>query len=133
MNQFQAIGRLVRDPETRAAGGGNVSNLQVAINRSWKDKQGEWKEEALFLRCTAWGTLADAAAQLKKGNLIFIAGSLESKAYEKDGVKRESIEVRLSRLFGGFEPVKAGKSSDDWKKPRSKEAFLQEPDDEIPF
>ena len=138
MNQFNAIGRLVRDPETRAIGGGNVSNLSLAINRSWKDKQsGEWKEETLFIKGTAWGTLADKAATMAKGDLVFVAGHLEGRKWEKDGQTRETIEVRLSTLESINASKGGGKPSEDWKnkgKVSSKqESFSQELNDEIPF
>jgi single-strand DNA-binding protein len=139
MNQFNAIGRLVRDPETRAIGGGqNVSALQVAVNRSWKDKQsGDWKEETLFIRCNAWGKLADKAATLAKGGLVVIAGHLESRKWtDKDGGSRESIEVRLSTLES-VNATQGGAKSDDWKNKGKKsgpaESFSQDLDDEIPF
>jgi len=140
MNQFNAIGRLVRDPETRAIGGGqSVSNVSLAINRSWKDKQtDEWKEETLFIKGTAWGKLADKAATMAKGDLVVIGGHLEGRKWtDKDGGARETIEVRLSTLEAIKASAGGAKSSDDWKNKGKKsgpaESFSQDLDDEIPF
>lgn len=139
MNQFNAIGRLVRDPETRAIGGGqSVSNVSLAINRNWKDKQsGEWKEETLFIKCTAWGNLADKAATMAKGDLVLVGGHLEGRKWEKDGVTRDTIEVRLSTLESiNASKGGAAKSSDDWKnknKGGKPEQSSKDLNDEIPF
>lgn len=139
MNQFNAIGRLVRDPETRAIGGGNVSNLTIAINRKWKDpKSGDWKDETLFLRATAWAYLADRAAALTKGALVFVSGALESRTWQdKAGGNRESIELRLTNLES-IVAASAG-ASDDWRKKGERasgantSASFDTLDDEIPF
>lgn len=139
MNQFNAIGRLVRDPETRAIGGGNVSNLNIAINRKWKDpKSGDWKEETLFLKATAWAYLADKASKLSKGQLVFVSGALESRKWQdKEGGNRESIELRLTNLES-IVAASAG-ASDDWRNKgkggsgaKTSESF-DSLDDEIPF
>lgn len=141
MNQFNAIGRLTRDPETRAVGGGNVSALSLAINRSWKDKDGNWKEDVLFLRANAWRGVADKAAKLSKGALVVVAGYLETRKWQdKEGGNRESIELNVTTLEA-IQPMTGGtKSDDDWKNKGKRqggqaqqESFSQDLDDEIPF
>lgn len=139
MNQFNAIGRLTRDPETRAIGGGNVSGLSLAINRSWKDKNGDWKEDVLFLRANAWRGAATKAAKLSKGSLVFVSGYLESRKWQdKDGGNRESIELNVTTIEA-IQQVAGGASGggDDWRnkgKPQGpQESFSPDLDDEIPF
>ena len=132
MNLYHALGRLVRDPETRAIGGDQtVANISLAVNKKWKDKSGEWREDVLYIRATAWGLLAKKASGLKKGDFVLIVGSLEQRKWaDKDGNQRESIEVKLTTLES-INPSKP--AGDDWKKPKSKEAFSQEINDDIPF
>lgn len=138
MNQFQAIGRLVRDPETRAIGGDQTaSNMSLAINKKWKDKAGEWKEDVLYIKASAFGFLSQKAAGMKKGDLVFIMGALEQRKWaDKEGNQRETIEVKLTTLESINTAKVAGKS-DDWKnkgKPAPvQEKFSSDMDDEIPF
>ena len=134
MNLFHGMGRLVRDPETRAIGGDQtVSSLSLAINKKWKDKAGEWKEDVLYIRASAFGFLSQKAATMKKGDLVLIVGSIEQRKWaDKDGNQRESFEVKATTLES-INTAKAAGKVDDWKKPKPKETFLQEPDDEISF
>lgn len=140
MNQFQAIGRLTRDAETRTLGGNaSASNLSLAINRKWKDKDGEWREEVLFIRASAFGWLSGKASGMKKGDLVFVVGHLESRKWtDKDGSNRESIEVKLSTLESINADKGGAKGDDDRRNQGSKKAAPAEQlspdlDDEIPF
>jgi len=136
MNNYTAIGRLTRDTETRAAGGGNVTSISIAVNTPWKDKSGEWKESTLFLRVTAWGKLSDKASALKKGDSILVAGNLESKAWvTSNGEKKESIELKALTIESINVVTRSGATNDNWKtKGKSKsDTYSSDLNDDIPF
>ncbi len=94
-NKVLLIGNLTKDLELRYTPQGTaVCNLRLASNRRWKDKGGGSKEEVLFITVIVWGKRAENCAEyLKKGSHIFVEGRLQSRSWEKDGVKQYTIEV----------------------------------------
>ena len=77
-----------------------VANLGLAVNRRFRDKMGELKEDVCFLTVTVWDKQAEACCQyLKKGSPIFVEGVLQSRSWETgDGQKRSTIDVRAERV-----------------------------------
>lgn len=102
LNIVTLRGRLGQDAEIRhTPTGKKVTVLSVATNRSYKDKQtGEWKDgKTEWHRCLCWEKKGEKAATLKKGELVQVTGTLTSREYEKDGVKRQVWEVRVNDLL----------------------------------
>lgn len=96
VNKVILIGNTTVDPEVRFTPNGNaVCNITVATNEEWKDRQtGEKKEKAEFHRVVIFGKLAEISGQyLRKGSKVYIEGKLQTREWEKDGVKRYSTEV----------------------------------------
>ena len=115
LNKVFLIGNLTRDPELRYTPAGvAVANLGLAVNRRFRDKSGELKEDVCFLTVTVWDKQAEACCQyLKKGSPVFVEGVLQSRSWEtSDGQKRSTIDVRAERVqfLGKFTP--AGKQED---------------------
>lgn len=109
LNKVFLIGNLTRDPELRYTPAGvAVANLGVAVNRRFRDKSGELKEDVCFLTVTVWDKQAEACCQyLQKGSPIFVEGVLQSRSWETtDGQKRSTIDVRAERVqfLGKFSP-----------------------------
>ena len=102
LNQWQGIGRLGKDPETRFTPSGDaVTNFSIACGESWKDKtSGEKVEKTEWVNCTAFGKLAEIAGQyLKKGKQCFVQGKLKTRKWtDKEGVERYSTGVEIDRL-----------------------------------
>ena len=94
-NQVTLMGNLTRDPELRQTPNGqNVCSFSLALNRSYKDKSGEWQEATDFVDVVAWGPLGERVAQyLTKGRPALISGRLQSSSWEQDGKKRSKLEV----------------------------------------
>lgn len=95
LNKTLLIGNLTKDPELKYTPSGTaVVNLRLASNRIWKTKAGEDKEEVCFVTAAVWGKRAENCNKyLKKGSRIFIEGRLQSRSWEKDGVKQYAIEI----------------------------------------
>ncbi|NLJ13294.1 single-stranded DNA-binding protein [Denitrificimonas caeni] len=96
INKVILIGNLGGDPETRYLPNGNaVTNLTLATSDSWRDKQtGQMQERTEWHRVTFFGKIAEIAGQyLRKGSKIYIEGRLQTREWEKDGVKRYTTEV----------------------------------------
>lgn len=101
LNKVLLIGNLAKDPELRYTPQGTaVVNLRMAVNRRWKDKAGEQKEEVCFLTVVAWDKQAEVCNQyLRKGSPVFVEGRLQSRSWEDNsGQKRNVIEVRAERI-----------------------------------
>jgi len=106
INKVIIIGNLGADPELRYAGDRAVCNLSVATTDAWKDKaSGEKKEKTEWHRVAVWGATAENCAKyLQKGRSVYVEGRLETRSYEKDGVRRYSTDIiadRVQFLGGG--------------------------------
>ena len=73
INKVILIGRLGFDPEVRQTNsGGTVTNLRLATNDGYKDKQSDqFVETTEWHRVVLFGRTAEVASQyLKKGSLV---------------------------------------------------------------
>ena len=99
VNKVILVGNLGRDPEIRhSQAGKKIVTFSVATSESWKDKNtGERREKTEWHRVVIFSEgLAGIAEQyLRKGSKVYIEGSLQTREYEKDGIKRYSTEVVL--------------------------------------
>jgi single-strand DNA-binding protein len=91
VNKVILIGRLGRDPELRTAGSTPVCNFSIATDEyagKGKERRTEWH------RLTAWDKVAENCAKyLKKGSAVYVEGRLQTREWEKDGVKRSTTEI----------------------------------------
>lgn len=101
LNKVLLIGNLTRDPELRYTPSGvAVVNLRLAVNRRYRDRNSELKEDTCFVTVVAWDKQAEVCNQyLQKGRPVFIEGRLQSRSWEtNDGQKRNVLEVRAERI-----------------------------------
>ncbi|HUY53468.1 MAG TPA: single-stranded DNA-binding protein [Candidatus Dormibacteraeota bacterium] len=98
INQVILMGNLTRDPDLRQTPTGqNVCSFSLALNRSYKDQAGEWKDATDFVDVVAWAALGERVAQyLSKGRRCMVQGRLQSRSWEQDGQKRNKLEVLAS-------------------------------------
>jgi single-strand DNA-binding protein len=95
-NKVLLMGNLTRDIELRHTAGNNpVANFGLAVNRRFKSKEGEAREEVSFFDCEAWGRTAEVMQQyLSKGRPVFIEGRLKQDTWEdKDGSKKSKVRI----------------------------------------
>jgi single-strand DNA-binding protein len=90
-----ASGRLTGDPTLRYTNGGQaVCDLDIASNRRWRDRNGEWQEETTYIAVTAFGPLAENVAEsLSKGNRVIVTGRLTIEKWERDGQPRSKAVI----------------------------------------
>lgn len=84
LNRVQLIGRLGKDPESRATPTGKkVAHFSLAVSQRWKSGEGESKEKTEWVNVEAWGRLGEVCQQyLHKGSLVFLEGRLKTDKYE---------------------------------------------------
>lgn len=95
------IGRLTADPQLRhTQAGAPIAHFSVASTpRTLRD--GQWEDgETLYLDCTAWRRLAEAACDsLRKGTLAVVTGTLGARSYDdRDGRRRTVIEMHAEEI-----------------------------------
>ena len=90
-------GNLTRDPELRSTpNGASVCGFSVAVNRVFRDNNGEQKEDVSFIDCSAWGKLGEMISQYaKKGSGVLVSGRLSQRSWEDktSGGKRSRTEI----------------------------------------
>jgi single-strand DNA-binding protein len=118
-----------------------LCKLGLAHSRKFRTKEGEQKEETLFINATCWGKTAEIARDyFKKGRPILVEGRLKLDEWEDktSGQKRSAIEITVDRVQsldwedrGGG----AGSSSASRGGSRTSSAPSDEPlpEDDIPF
>ena len=101
VNKVILVGNVGGDPETKyMPSGGAVTNLSIATSESWKDKQtGQAQERTEWHRVVFFNRLAEIASEyVKKGSKVYLEGSLRTRQWEQDGVKRYSTEIVASEM-----------------------------------
>lgn len=109
INKATLIGTCGQDPETRYLPNGTaVTNLSLATSEQWTDKQtGQKVEKTEWHRVVLFGKVAEIAGEyLKKGSQVYIEGKMQTREWEKDGIKRYTTEVIVDmqgtmQLLGG--------------------------------
>ncbi len=118
LNKVYLMGRLTFDPELRRTPNGlAVTDLRMATSRSWMGKDGERKEETLFIDVTVWDRQAENCCQyLKKGSGVHVEGSLKLDMWDDKttGEKRSKIKVQAERVQFLDRREPSGMSDDDF-------------------
>ena len=95
-NKVILMGNLTRDPQLRYLPSNMaVCEFGLAVNRRWRDKDGNQKEEVCFVDVTAWGRQGETINQyVTKGRSILIEGHLKFDSWTgQDGQKRSKLSV----------------------------------------
>ena len=143
VNKVIIVGTLGQDPEVKYLTNGNaVCNLSLATSEEWKDKQtGEKKSRTEWHRVVMFGKIAEIAGEYcRKGSQVYIEGKLETREWEKDGVKRYTTEIKVDmqgtmQLLGG-KPADGGNSApkpQQQSRPAPQPAPDDDLDSQIPF
>ncbi|MFG0247258.1 MAG: single-stranded DNA-binding protein [Phycisphaeraceae bacterium JB051] len=96
LNKVMLMGNLTRDPELRYLPSNMaVVGMGLAVNRRWRNQQGEQQEETTFIDCEAFGKQAEVINQyLKKGRPVYLEGRLKLDQWQdRDGNNRSKLKV----------------------------------------
>jgi single-strand DNA-binding protein len=147
-NKVILLGNLTRDPEVRYTPKGTaVTDLGLAVNRTYTADNGEKREEVTFVDVTFWGRTAEVAGEyLKKGRPVFVEGRLQLDSWDdkQSGQKRTKLKVIGENMQmlgaprgsggGGGDDEGSGGSRSSRPAPPPKASAPSAPDeDEIPF
>jgi len=126
------MGNLTRDPELkRTSSDMAVAQVSIAVNRQYKDRNGEQVKETTFVDCEAWGRTAEVMAQyLSKGKPVFVEGRLKLDQWQdKDGNNRSKLKVVIEK----FEFIDSKGNQSSTPPDQQQVATAPPADDEIPF
>lgn len=99
LNIVALQGRLAADPEQRTTQNGTaVTSFSLAVQRNVKGGDGEYGTD--WIDCVAWkGTAEFICKYFQKGQLMAVNGTLQTRSYEKDGVKRKTTQVVVQSAY----------------------------------
>ena len=141
LNQCNFIGNVGKIETRYMPNGEAVTNMSIACNETWKDKDGTKQEKCEWVNATTYKKLAEIAAEyVKVGHPVFISGKLSTRKWQdKEGKDRYTTEIIVNELqmLGG---KRAADSSDQPKpatpnkpvKPTGGTAF-DDINDDLPF
>lgn len=136
LNKVFLMGNLTRDPELRhTAQGTSVANFDIAVNRTYKGGDGDYKKEVSFFKIVVWNKQGENCAKfLSKGRPVLVEGRLQNRSYETmEGQKRTVTEIIADNVqfLGGRNDSVGGDTSfaDDHGAPFSG----GNDDDQVPF
>lgn len=109
VNKVILVGTCGQDPEVKYLPNGSaVTNLSLATSEQWTDKQTNQKvEKTEWHRVSLFGKVAEIAGEYcRKGSQVYIEGKLQTREWEKDGIKRYTTEIIVDmrgtlQLLGG--------------------------------
>jgi len=102
LNKVQLIGNLGKDPEIRFTpqDAKKVASFSLAVNRSFRNKDGENIDDTQWFNLEAWTGLANVVEDyLKKGDRVYTEGRLKTESYEKDGETKYFTKVVVKEMI----------------------------------
>ncbi len=141
---MEIIGRLTRDAEVRTVNSSKVVNFSIAMNKSYRNKQGERVQITDYVDCAYWRT-EKVAQYLTKGALVQLTGWMTPRAWtDREGKAHAVLNFRtdIIEFHGGgtkSQTPQDGKEQDPitWEMPpktdKPVKAGKPEIDDDLPF
>ncbi len=126
LNKAMIYGNLTRDPENKALPSGmSVCSFSLATNRVYNDRDGKRQESVDYHNIVVFGKQAEICAKyLSKGSSTYVEGRLQTRSWEKDGVKQYRTEIVAERVQFGPKVSGAGSGSQNTTATDNRESAL---------
>lgn len=134
MNKVFLIGRLTQDPQASTLDSGRTyCRFSIAVNRNYASRDGENKAD--FINIVTWEALAQNCVKyLQKGSQVAVTGSIQTGSYEKDGVKRQTFDIRADQVEFLSRSTGTGTSSaPQGSRDQEIDQLKEVDDDDMPF
>ena len=140
------VGRLTKDVELKYTQNGKaVANFTIAVNRPFKNAQGE--TDADFIMCQSWGKQAENLANyMGKGSQIGVDGRIQTRNYEGQDGKRVYVTEVVADNIQFLESRKTQSNQQNNQQQQNQPSYTQAPqqenrqlepldisDDDLPF
>lgn len=135
MNKVFLIGRLTQDPQAATLDSGHsYCRFSIAVSRNYS-RDGDNKAD--FINIITWDALGQNCAKyLNKGSQVAVTGSIQTGSYERDGVRRQTFDIRADQVEFLSRPT-GGQSDQSRPAPAQRDQGIDElkqiEDDEMPF
>lgn len=127
------IGRVTKDAEVRTLSDSRqVVNFSVAINDSYRSRQGERVEQTTYFECAYWIS-PKVAGMLTKGTVVELTGRVSARAWTgSDGEPRAGLNFNTAqiKLHGGGKKTDTAHTA---PKEEKKSLKAEPPKDDLPF
>ena len=136
MNSVILIGRLTQDPQASTLDSGHsYCRFSIAVNRRFS-RNGE--NQADFINIITWDALAQNCVKyLVKGSQVAVQGSIQTGSYERDGVRRQTFDIRADQVEFLSRANGSGAGGGTQSQPARDQAIDElkevEEDDDMPF
>ena len=143
INNCSFVGTAVREPELRYTPNNTaICTVGMALNSTWKDANGEKRDEVSFIDLDAWGKLGEIVNQyLRKGDKFACTAKVKQETWDdkNGGGKRSKIKFVIQdfMLLGDKrdnqqQQQQPAKQSSQ-QRPQQQGAFQPVEDSQIPF
>ena len=97
VNKACILGAVGQDPKISLLNDGKeVASFSIATSDKWKDKEGNKQERTEWHKIVVFGGVVNVVKNyVKKGSKLYIEGKIQTRNYEKDGVKHYVTEIVL--------------------------------------
>lgn len=100
LNKVWLLGNLGQDPELKETQNGPLLKLRIATSEVYFDRDYVRQERVEWHSVNIWGKRGEALAKfLKKGESVFIEGSIHTSSYERDGQKIYRTEIKAKNII----------------------------------
>ena len=93
-NLVTVIGNLGKDAEVKEVTAGTVAKFSLAVYRTGKGEEAKTD----WLNIVAWHDLARGMNKVTKGTKLIVVGSIISRSYEVDGIKKFVTEIQAREI-----------------------------------
>ena len=97
LNQVIIVGRLVDTPTVEEDGEKKISNIVVAVPRSYKNSDGEYDTD--FIDVELWDGVARSTADYcKKGDIIGVKGRIKVDSNDDNGITIKATKIVAEKI-----------------------------------
>ena len=135
-NRVILVGNITRDPQVKYTTGGTaMAEIGLAVNRRYKDANGQQKDETTFVDVQLWGRTAEIAGEyLRKGSSVLIEGRLQLDQWEDRETQQKRSKLRVvgeqMTMLGGKSGERTERQEPQQNQP---DAAPGESPEEVPF
>lgn len=141
VNKVILIGNLGADPEIKNFDSGTVlARIRIATTETYRDRDGNRQDRTEWHNVVLWQRLAEIAEKyLKKGDQVYIEGSLRTRSYDQEGVTKYVTEVignsmtMLGSRGGSGQQQSQQQSQMQETKAQEPSTDAPDPEDDLPF
>jgi single-strand DNA-binding protein len=130
---MEITGRMTANANVKEIKGGKkVTEFTIAINDSYRPKDGDRVQITTYIECAYWRN-AGVAGYLKKGTLVTVSGRIGAQAWlNRDGEPKATLTFNVGEVKILGNSGKTGKERADTEAVK-KTAVTAGDDDDLPF